>query len=105
MDRPGREGCDNVWIDTVGSAPNRSTVITFRLHDHNATGVIGPYLYQAILFEGSNRIKCQYKDMGINPAGNGRAATVGIRNRLGTGGVQYFYGDGKANPVGPIENG
>jgi uncharacterized repeat protein (TIGR01451 family) len=96
---------DNVWIDTVGSAPNRSTIITFRLHDFNATGAIGPYLYQAILFEGSNRIKCQYNDMGISPAGDGRASTVGIRNLIGTGGVQYFYGDGQANHVGPIENG
>src|SRR5262249_6406439 len=94
-----------VWMETFGAAPYRSTVITFLLHDYAATGATGPYLYQAILYESSNRILCQYKEMNAYASGNGRAATVGVRNLPGIGGVQYFYGNVEVNPVGPIENG
>src|SRR5207249_1935381 len=82
-----------VWIETTGSAPNRKTAITFALTDVlNTTS--GPYLYQLILFEGSNRLTCQFQQMSVFERGDGRASTIGIRNLLGDGGVQYFYGDG-----------
>src|SRR5262249_32017792 len=95
---------DGAWVETVGSAPNRTVVITFRLSDAGASGAQGPYRYQMILYEGSNRIKCQYMQMDGYPVGDGRGATIGIRNWLGNGGVQYFYGNRDGGTYGPIEN-
>lgn len=92
------------WIETTGSAPNRRTAITFELTDVNTT-TNGPYLYQLILSEGSNRLTCQYQQMDTFERGDGRAATIGIRNLLGDGGVQYYYGNSITSLVGPIENG
>ena len=93
-----------VYLFEHRSHPHRRSVITFQLSDVMTT-TVGPYLYQMVLSEGSNLITCQYQQMDVLDRGDGRAATIGIRNLLGDGGVQYFYGDGIANHAGPIENG
>jgi hypothetical protein len=90
-DRYIQNATQGVWVETFGSAPNHYTVITFRtayFADINAT----PNLFQMILYEGSNQIKCQYADMSGSINGDGRHATIGVENKWGDGGVQYFFG-------------
>lgn len=98
-----------VWVETTGSAPNRETVITFRTQYFITAGDpnVPPNLFQMILYEGSNQIKCQYADMsGPLVASGGAGATVGLENADGTSGIQYFYWETYThNPIhGPLEN-
>jgi uncharacterized repeat protein (TIGR01451 family) len=92
-----------IWSETFGSAPNRYTVITFVLQDINQK-VTQPYRYQMILYEGG-RIKCQYKQMSTSIYGDGRSATIGLEDRYGVKGVQYFTDRRLAPFIGPIEDG
>ncbi len=92
-----------IWYQTFGLAPNRYTVITFLLDD-NIGAPTKPYRYQMILYEGSNRIKCQYSDMSGSSNGDGRTAAIGLENKWGDSGVEYFFNVGDL-PYGPIENG
>jgi hypothetical protein len=94
-----------IWYETFGSAPNRFTAITFVLSDTTGAPTTVPYQYQMILYEGSNQIKCQYADMSGSINGDGRHATIGVENKWGEGGVQYFYGPDGYPYYGPIENG
>jgi hypothetical protein len=102
-DQQAANASQGIWYETFGSAPNRFTAITFVLNDTTGPAT-KPYLYQMILYEGSNRIKCQYNDMGGSTNGDGRHATIGLENRWGDGGVQYFYGPDNYPFYGPIEN-
>jgi uncharacterized repeat protein (TIGR01451 family) len=92
-----------IWSEAFGSAPNRYTVITFVLQDANAK-VTQPYRYQMILYEGG-RIKCQYAQMSTSIYGDGRSATIGLEDRYGISGVQYFTD--RLNPpfIGPVQDG
>jgi uncharacterized repeat protein (TIGR01451 family) len=92
-----------IWSETFGSVPNRYTVITFVLQDMNLK-VTQPYRYEMILYEGG-RIKCQYAQMNTSVYGDGRSATVGLEDRYGVGGVQYFTDRRQAPFIGPIQNG
>jgi uncharacterized repeat protein (TIGR01451 family) len=92
-----------IWSETFGSAPNRYTVITFVLQDMNQK-VTQPFRYQMILYEGG-RIKCQYKQMSTSVYGDGRSATIGLEDRYGVKGVQYFTDRLQAPFIGPVEDG
>ncbi len=102
-DQIAANAAQGIWYETFGSAPNRFTAITFVLSDTTSSPT-KPYQYQMLLYEGSNRIKCQYNDMSGSINGDGRHATIGVENRWGDGGVQYFYGDDDYPYYGPIEN-
>jgi uncharacterized repeat protein (TIGR01451 family) len=104
-DQTAANAAQGVWYETFGSAPNRFTAITFVLSDTTSAPTTVPYQYQMILYEGSNQIKCQYADMSGSINGDGRHATIGVENKWGEGGVQYFYGPDGYPYYGPIENG
>ncbi|HTP11547.1 MAG TPA: hypothetical protein VMP08_25010, partial [Anaerolineae bacterium] len=103
-DQAASNATQGIWYETFGVAPNRYTVITFLLDDATNPPT-KPYEYQMILYEGSNRLKCQYNDMTGSINGDGRHATIGLENKWGDGGVQYFYGDDNYSFYGPIESG
>jgi hypothetical protein len=86
------------------STCRRLTAITFVLSDTTGAAT-QPYDYQMILYEGSDLIKCQYNDMSGSINGDGRHATIGVENKWGDSGVQYFFGPGNYPYYGPIENG
>ena len=103
-DQMAADASQGIWYETWGSAPNRYTVFTFVLSDTTGALVTKPYMYQMILYEGSNAIKCQYDDMTGSLNGDGRHATIGVENKWGDGGVQYFYGPDNYPYHGPIES-
>lgn len=79
----------HVYIQTIGSAPNRQCIVEW---DH-VTGYADPngneLTFEAILEETSNNITFQYLDM--NGQWDGRYATVGLENSIGSVGCQYSY--------------
>jgi uncharacterized repeat protein (TIGR01451 family) len=98
-----------VWVETSGSAPNRQAIITFRTQYFITSGdpKVPPSLFQMILYESSNQIKCQYSDMAGSLIGSGGSgATVGLQNADGTSGIQYFFQPQYGVPPihGPLEN-
>jgi uncharacterized repeat protein (TIGR01451 family) len=93
-----------IWSQTFGSAPDRYTVITFLLQDVNALSS-PPYLYQMILFEDGGMIKCQYAQMSGSVNGDGRSATIGLEDRYGVNGVQYFFDRQQPPIIGPVIDG
>ncbi|MBN2468433.1 MAG: hypothetical protein JXD19_09820, partial [Deltaproteobacteria bacterium] len=85
-------GYGEIWYETRGSAPNRMLVVEYvqvcSYYDDPEDGG-GPttpwssYTFEVILFEGTNAIRFQYKEMRNGNAGfyaDGRSATVGIEN-------------------------
>jgi uncharacterized repeat protein (TIGR01451 family) len=92
-----------IWLETFGSAPNRYAVITFVLEDKNVPAT-APYRYQMILYEHGGKIKCQYENMSGSISGDGRSATIGVEDRFGTSGVQYFYNRSQDPIIGPVED-
>jgi uncharacterized repeat protein (TIGR01451 family) len=93
-----------IWLETFGSAPNRYAVITFELRDFDQP-MSQPYLYQMILYENNGAIQCQYAHMGGSINGDGRSATIGLEDRFGTSGVQYFTERAQPPMIGPVEDG
>jgi uncharacterized repeat protein (TIGR01451 family) len=92
-----------IWGETFGSAPNRYAVITFVLTD-TVPGTTAPYEYQMILYEHDGTIKCQYENMDGSVNGDGRSATIGLEDRYGTRGVQYFFSRQRPPFIGPVED-
>lgn len=103
-DQAVKSSGQGIWLETFGSAPDRYAVITFELQDVNQTSG-NPYLYQMILYENGGAIKCQYKRMDVFVNGDGRSATIGLEDRFGTSGVQYFYNRMQPPLIGPVEDG
>jgi uncharacterized repeat protein (TIGR01451 family) len=97
------DSSQGIWYELFGSAPNRYMVITFILQDANET-VPNPYLYQMILYENRGKIKCQYAHMQNNINGDGRSATIGLEDRYGVSGVQYFFNRQNPPIIGPVED-
>jgi len=78
FDQPGAGA---VYYGTVGAAPSRRFVVQW----NNAfpQGSPNPVTFQAVLTEGSNEVRFQYKNVALgpaNPARNAGRATVGVRN-------------------------
>ncbi len=80
----------NVYYKTVGTAPNRRFVVEWfnRPHYNN----IGNATFELILYEGTNNIKFQYRDVvfGDSTYDYGAGATVGIRGSQDNY-LQYSY--------------
>jgi hypothetical protein len=82
----------DIMYQTIGTAPNRKLIVQFR----NMSFWANPDLLgsiQVILYEGSNEIQVQYRNL-INvtvPRTSGSSATIGLENSTGTVGVQCSY--------------
>ena len=88
-------GAGAIYYQTVGAAPNRRFVVQWE----NAfpQGAANPVTFQAILTETTNKAVFQYKTValgGAEPAHNGAASTVGIRNTGAPGnnqGIEWSF--------------
>ncbi|MFC1896682.1 S8 family serine peptidase, partial [Thermodesulfobacteriota bacterium] len=79
-----------VYWEVKGTAPNRRLIVEW--YNVPRFDNIGDCTYEVILYEGSNEIKLQYKDVdfGNTSYDYGARATVGIQ-KSGTEGLQYSY--------------
>ncbi len=76
-----------VYYKTFGAAPNRYAVIEwYQVPCYNTDE---QQTFEALLYEGSNRVVFQYSDMS-GERGAGNSATVGAENHDGSAGVQYL---------------
>ncbi len=68
----------NIYYATVGTAPNRMFVMQWtNIYFHGTTVQMGTF--QAILYEGSNAIQIQYRDLLGGDRALGNSATIGIK--------------------------
>jgi uncharacterized repeat protein (TIGR01451 family) len=92
----------SIYYETMGNAPNREFVVEWKDNQHYSSSSSG-VTFEAILYEGSNNIKFQYKnvDFGIvsgstgsdlPPYDKGGSATAGIEGPDGRG-LQYSYNE------------
>ncbi|MCQ6962291.1 alkaline phosphatase family protein [Methanolobus chelungpuianus] len=97
-----------VYYQTLGTAPNRIFVVEWVDNQHYSSSTSG-ITFEAILYEGSNNIRFQYKDVDFGsvywatsydrpPYNKGGSATVGIESPDGNGGIQYSYNKQVINP-------
>ncbi|MBI4664613.1 MAG: S8 family serine peptidase [Verrucomicrobia bacterium] len=78
-----------VRIGTIGSAPNRRTVISWVTVPHRQSSTYS-FTFQAVLSESANEILFQYLEVQASRTrGAGRTATVGIENETGLVGKRY----------------
>jgi len=100
---------DAIYYKTIGTAPNRQFVVEWNNCQHYYSSTSG-ITFEAILYEGTNNIKFQYKTVYFGtvsgsvdatpPSGsynNGGSATVGIESGTGQG-LQYSYNKQVINP-------
>jgi C1A family cysteine protease len=82
----------SVRIGTVGSAPNRKTVISW-VNVPSARSTTSRFTFQAILCEGTSDIVFQYQNVApINVLyGAGASATIGIENETGSQACKFSY--------------
>ena len=101
-------GAGTIYYQTLGTAPNRKFVVEWYDNKHYSNSDTG-ITFEAILYEGSNNIKFQYKDVdfgtvsgavwGDNPPyNNGGSATVGIEGPTGDIGLQYSFNEQVIDP-------
>jgi LPXTG-site transpeptidase (sortase) family protein len=75
---------------TIGTAPNRELIVQWTNYGYfNSSLPMGTF--QAILYEGSNAIRTQYRQLLTDPRSFGNSATIGVENSTGTVGTQYSY--------------
>ncbi|TFH39934.1 MAG: DUF11 domain-containing protein, partial [ANME-2 cluster archaeon] len=97
-----------IYYQTFGTAPNRMFVVEWYDNNHYCDSDSG-VTFEAMLYEGSNNIKFQYKDVdfgnvywavdGDNPPyNNGGSATVGIECPSGDDGLQYSFNEPVIDP-------
>jgi uncharacterized repeat protein (TIGR01451 family) len=97
-------GSEGVWLETSGSPGTRQTVITYQLR-HFEDQPTPPMLFQMILFEGNNRIKCQYAHVPESDAlSGGRRSTIGLETLDGTSGLEYYFDPDIPGNIGPLED-
>lgn len=91
-----------VYYKTIGTAPNRMFVVEWYDNQHYSSSTSG-ITFEAILYEGTNNMKFQYKDVEFGtvsgstssdrpPYDKGGSATVGIEGPDGRG-LQYSYNE------------
>lgn len=96
-----------IYYQTIGTAPNRMFVVEWYNNQHYTTSDSG-VTFEAILYEGNNSIKFQYKNVtfgtvysstsrDLPPYDNGGSATVGIEGPNGRG-LQYSYNQQVLSP-------
>lgn len=90
-----------VYYQVVGEAPNRKLVIEWIDNQHSIQSGVSPsgITFEAILYESTNDIKFQYKDVdfGLDSCNNGVSATIGIEGANGKG-LQYSYNESVITP-------
>ena len=97
-----------IYHQTIGTAPNRMFVVEWYDNQHYSSSTSG-VIFEAILYEGSNNIIFQYKDVdfgtvngavgGDNPPyDHGGSATVGIEGPDGDDGLQYSFNEQVIDP-------
>jgi hypothetical protein len=81
-----------VWYRSVGTAPHRRTIVQWQRDHSNFPGDGNGITFQAVLYEDSDRIVFQYKDVsfGIPGADAGATASIGI-NYDGNLGQSYSF--------------
>jgi hypothetical protein len=83
-----------ILYQTIGTAPNRKFIAQWtNMYFYNTTVQMGTF--QAILHEGTNNIKIQYRELMGGSRSFGDSATIGIENIDGSKGVQYSFNDVK----------
>ena len=90
-----------VYSQTLGIAPNRLFVVEWQDMSNTFLNFTTPYsggvTFEALIYEGSNDIIFQYKDVEaistfqIPLLNNGASATVGIEDPLGVTGLEYSF--------------
>ena len=96
-----------IYYQTLGTAPNRMFVVEWYNNQHYSNSQKG-VTFEAILYEGSNNIKFQYKNVefgtvtgsissDLPPYDKGGSATVGIEASSGSG-LQYSYNQQVLSP-------
>jgi gliding motility-associated-like protein len=79
---------------TIGSVGNRKLVVQFlNMGFYNNPFFMGTF--QVILYETSNTIQVQYRQIvdPNSPRAHGASAAIGLENAAGTNGIQYSYRD------------
>jgi len=81
-----------IYFKTVGAAPNRKLIVQWtNMIYYGENTLFGTF--QCILYEGSNEIQMQYRNIvdNTNPRSYGSSATIGLENATGSDGVTYSY--------------
>jgi matrixin/IPT/TIG domain-containing protein len=76
-----QDGSD-IYVDTVGTAPNRKFVVEWTnmtVLDENGTDLRSHLTFELVLFEGSNDIQFLYQNLS-GPRSDGSSATVGMQD-------------------------
>ena len=82
----------DVFVETLGTAPNRRFVIQWAQVFHNSTAANGIDA-EIILYEGTNVVEFHYADVIFGDAefDNGKSASVGIQTSVSTGDVWSVF--------------
>jgi uncharacterized repeat protein (TIGR01451 family) len=97
-----------IYYETQGTAPNMKFIVEWYDNQHYYSSTSG-ITFEAILYEGTNNILFQYKDVDLGsvsgstssdlpPYNNGGSATVGIEDPTGNIGLQYSYNQQVISP-------
>jgi len=97
-----------IYYQTLGTAPNREFVVEWYDNQHYYSSTSG-VTFEAVLYEGTNNILFQYKDVDFGsvsgstgsdlpPYNNGGSATVGIEDPTGIIGLQYSFNEQAITP-------
>lgn len=71
-------GSQIIYYSTVGEAPNRKFVVQWtNIYFHGTTVQLGTF--QVVLYEGSNRVQLQYRDLLGGERALGNSATIGMK--------------------------
>lgn len=76
---------------TIGETPNRKFIVQWTNMYFFSNPSLQMGTFQVILYEGSNQIQMQYRELMGSQLSFGSSATIGIENGNGTAGVKYSY--------------
>jgi len=90
------EPSNSVYYQVLGDKPERKLVVQWQDVSYHFEDEPGAISFEVVLYEGSNKIKFQYKDVEFENDGsssNGKTATVGIQGPRGAGveSLQWSY--------------
>jgi len=82
----------DIMYQTIGTAPNRKLIIQFKNMTFWGSDILLGTI-QVILYEGSNNIQIQYRNIVdlVSGRASGSSATIGLENEDGTAGVLSSY--------------
>ena len=83
-----QSGKKSIYYATIGDAPNRKFVVQWTNMYFYSNPSLPMGTFQVILYEGSNDIQIQYRDLLGGTASQGTSATIGI-NKNGTTAYQH----------------